>query len=214
MKDNIANFREDYQAGSLNKEDMLANPIQQFQIWMQAAIQQEVKEPNAMTLATATSDGIPSARIVLLKGYGEDGFVFYTNYNSVKGNELDSNPHAALVFCWLQMERQIRIQGTVERISKEDSTTYFHSRPKGSQIGAWASPQSRTLENRSILENNKANLEQQYAEAEQLPCPPYWGGYRVIPHKIEFWQGRTSRLHDRWRYTKEDGVWKMERLAP
>lgn len=212
---NIADLREDYQKAKLEIGEVAASPFEQFHAWFELAIQAEVKEPNAMTLATATADGKPSARIVLLKGVDELGFRFFTNYDSKKGQDLAENPHAALVFSWLTLEKQIRIEGRVERISEADSTDYFQSRPKGSQIGAWASPQSQVITDRTILEQNVQDLQQQYADSEQLPRPEHWGGYRVVPNLVEFWQGRSSRLHDRIQYRlKADGSWKLERLAP
>jgi len=214
-KNKVADMRADYRFRTLEYEQANPNPILQFEVWFQEAIDNDVREANAMTLATCTVEGKPSARTVLLKGFDESGFVFYTNYNSRKGHELISNPHAALVFCWLQQERQVRIEGKVEKLSEEASTAYFQSRPKGSQIGAWASPQSQIIENRVILEKNVQNLEEKHSEVEILPRPPHWGGFRVVPQVIEFWQGRSSRLHDRLQYEKwEDGTWKIVRLAP
>ena len=172
-------------------------------------------EPNAMTLATVSPEGRPSARIVLLKGFSEEGFLFYTNYHSRKGKELAEKPFAALVFCWLPHERQIRIEGRVEQISKAQSLTYFQSRPRQSQLGAWASPQSETIADRMVLENRFAELDAQFTPDQTIPLPPHWGGYRVIPDKLEFWQGRASRLHDRICYTlQSDQSWKIDRLAP
>lgn len=212
---NIADLREDYRKADLEIKDVTSNPLEQFQIWFQQALQAELKEPNAMTLATATADAKPSARIVLLKGVDEQGFLFYTNYNSRKGQELDANPQAALVFAWLELEKQVRIEGTVERITPEASTAYFQRRPKGSQIGAWASPQSEVIPDRRILEENVQALQAKYTQSEQLPRPEHWGGYRLRPTVIEFWQGRSSRLHDRIRYSLQtDGSWHIERLAP
>ncbi len=212
---NIADLREDYRKADLEIKDVTSNPLEQFQIWFQQALQAELKEPNAMTLATATADGKPSARIVLLKGVDEQGFLFYTNYNSRKGQELAANPQAALVFAWLELEKQVRIEGTVERITPEASTAYFQRRPKGSQIGAWASPQSEVIPDRRILEENVQALQAKYTQSEQLPRPEHWGGYRLRPTVIEFWQGRSSRLHDRIRYSLQtDGSWHIERLAP
>ncbi|MEO1517323.1 MAG: pyridoxamine 5'-phosphate oxidase [Bacteroidota bacterium] len=210
----IADLREDYRLHTLDISDVADDPIEQFKTWFEAAQEAKVPEPNAMTLATATADGIPSARIVLLKGFYEDGFVFYTNYESDKGREMDANPHAALVFCWLGLERQVRISGAVQRLPEDESLAYFQSRPKGSQIGAWASPQSQIISDRQILEDNVRRLQEEYASADQLPRPPHWGGYVVKADQIEFWQGRSSRLHDRIRYQKEGGGWKKERLAP
>lgn len=214
-KKDVENLREDYQANTLEINEVTPHPMDQFGIWFATAMEAKLREPNAMTLATCTPQGIPSARIILLKGYDQGGFCFYSNYQSRKGQELIQNPSAALVFCWLELQRQVRIEGWVERMSIEDSTTYFQSRPKGSQIGAWASPQSRVISDRSILEENVQELEEQYKEVDQLPCPKHWGGFKLVPEKIEFWQGRSSRLHDRILYTlDENNNWKIERLAP
>ena len=212
--DTIASLREDYQRDTLEINEVAQNPIEQFTIWFNEALNSNELEPNAMTLATATKDGIPSARIVLLKGVHDENFTFYTNYNSKKGQELIDNPNAALVFNWLSMQRQIRIQGSVKKISRSESEAYFQSRPKGSQIGAWASPQSQVINDRDILEDKKTALETEYQNTEILPCPPHWGGFLVEPKVIEFWQGRSSRLHDRICYTKLGNGWKIERLAP
>ena len=211
---NIADLRQDYQIKSLDIKEVASNPFQQFEKWFQEAVEAKVKEPNAMTLATASKDGRPSARIVLLKGIDE-GFVFYTNYESQKGLELIKNPFASLVFCWLDMERQIRISGKVEKVSDITSDTYFNKRPKKSRLGAWTSPQSSVIPNRVFLENRYANLVEQYKDTETIPRPEHWGGFRVVPDRVEFWQGRSSRLHDRINYTlQENGTWKIERLAP
>ncbi len=210
----VAALRSEYAGMSLNESDVDADPIAQFAIWMENAIAAEVAEANAMTVATATRDGVPSARIVLLKGFDARGFVFFTNYESHKGRELTENPVAALVFHWLTLHRQVRVSGTVERVSHEESETYFHSRPRGSQMGAWASHQSSVLPNRAALETRLAELEAEYREGE-IPLPSFWGGFRVIPQTIEFWQGRRSRLHDRIRYSRQpDGSWRIERLSP
>ena len=211
----IQDLRENYEKATLEITEVAAHPVEQFKTWLQLALNAKIKEPNAMTLATVDADGYPSARIVLLKGVREEGFIFYTNYESQKGQELQSNPHAALVFNWLDLEKQIRIKGLVEKMAATDSAAYFQSRPKGSQIGAWASPQSQVIKDRSILEQNVEQLHNQYKDQEKLPCPSHWGGYLVRPTEIEFWQGRSSRLHDRIRYRLEaDQSWTIERLAP
>lgn len=209
----IADIRKDYKLKSLSEEDVTADPIQQFSVWWNEAVSSEVIEVNAMTLATATKEGIPSARIVLLKGFNEDGFMFFTNYESHKGRELAENPHAALVFFWPELERQIRIEGKVEKVAESVSDDYYLSRPAGSRIGAWASPQSTVIESRKIIEQNVLKYEKQFSDGN-ISRPPYWGGFIVKPVKIEFWQGRSSRLHDRIQYTKADETWKIERLAP
>jgi pyridoxamine 5'-phosphate oxidase len=211
----IQNLREDYRASTLEIETSEKNPLSQFRLWFEEALKAEVPEPNAMTLATASAQGMPSARIVLLKKYDEEGFVFYTNYKSRKGQELLKNPQAALVFCWLELQRQIRIEGRVEKLSKEASLTYFQSRPKSSQIGAWVSNQSQeTKGDRSELEAKEAELKERFKEVEQLPLPEHWGGFRIVPENFEFWQGRTSRLHDRIFYKKDGADWEKIRLAP
>ena len=210
----IASLREDYQKDTLEINEVATNPMQQFATWFNEALKSQELEPNAMTLATATKDGIPSARIVLLKGVHDGQFTFYTNYNSPKSQEMIDNPKAALVFNWLSMQRQIRIQGIVQKVDRTTSEAYFQSRPKSSQVGAWSSPQSKVIENRSILEHTKLELETQYQDTEILPCPPHWGGFLIEPTVIEFWQGRASRLHDRICYTKLGNDWKIERLAP
>jgi pyridoxamine 5'-phosphate oxidase len=210
----IADIRRDYSLKTLSETEITENPFQQFADWWQQAIESEIDEVNAMTLATASLEGVPSARIVLLKGYDEKGFVFYTNYESAKGQELAENPRASLLFFWKELERQVRITGLVEKVSTQENDEYFLSRPTGSQIGAWASPQSHVIENRSWLENKVKELEAKFS-TEQLTRPSHWGGYRVKPVIIEFWQGRSSRLHDRIQYTlQENNSWKIERLAP
>jgi pyridoxamine 5'-phosphate oxidase len=211
---NLADLRQDYKLRALEIEEVAADPILQFEQWFQEALNAALLEPNAMVLATATADGMPSARVVLLKGVDAQGFVFYTNYESQKGQELAANPKAALVFNWLELQRQIRIQGIVEKAEDCLSTHYYQSRPKSSQIGAWSSPQSQVIASRTILEQKEADLQAQYADTETLPRPPHWGGYRLRPTQIEFWQGRSSRLHDRIRYRLENGAWLVERLAP
>ena len=210
----IEDIRKEYKLKTLSENDVEPSPIQQFDKWWLEAINSSIDEVNAMTLATATPDGKPSARIVLLKGYDEKGFVFFTNYESHKGKELEINPLAAIVFFWKELERQVRLEGIIEKVSNEESSTYFFSRPKGSQVGAWASPQSQVIESREIIENNAAKYTQKF-EKEPMQRPEYWGGYRLKPHLVEFWQGRESRLHDRLQYTpNKEGNWKIERLAP
>ena len=210
----LADLRTEYMQRGLDEGQMDADPIRQFQAWFDAAVAAGHPEPNAMTVATATLDGAPSARMTLLKGLDERGFVFYTNYESRKGAELAANPRAALIFFWVLLERQVRVEGRVERVSGAESDTYLHSRPVGSQLGAAASPQSQVIGNRAALEQAYRALEETYAGRE-VPRPPHWGGFRVIPQVIEFWQGRPSRLHDRLRYTRApDGDWRIERLAP
>ncbi len=212
MKD-LSNYREDYRRGELSESDVKANPFQQFKIWMQDAINNKGFEPNAMSVATATPDGKPSIRVVLLKELNEHGFVFFTNYNSRKGNEITINPYAAMVFDWHVMERQVRIEGKIEKISELDSDTYFNSRPKGSKIGAWVSPQSQIVNGREELDQLQHQTEQRFAD-QPIPRPPHWGGYILIPHRIEFWQGRTNRLHDRIVYNRNGDSWEVVRLAP
>lgn len=210
----LANLRRAYAEAGLNEADLAPDPFTQFETWMRTALAHEGGEPNAMTVATATPDGVPSARVVLLRGFDERGFVFFTNYESDKGQDLAANPRAALVFYWQGLGRQVRVSGTVERVSREESAAYFHSRPVGSQIGAWVSHQSRVIPDRAVLEARQREVEAEYAGRE-VPLPPYWGGFRVIPTSIEFWQSRPNRLHDRLRYVREDsGTWRVERLSP
>lgn len=215
MNNNLQNLREDYRKSTLEEKDAAENPFEQFGNWFNEALKAEIPEPNAMVVASVNVKGFPSARVVLLKGFDENGFIFYTNYNSQKGQELTENPNCAVVFNWLELERQIRIEGIAEKLSAEESTDYFHKRPKKSQIGAWASPQSEVIETRDILEENLENLQKEYVDSENLPRPKHWGGFRIKASRIEFWQGRSSRLHDRLNYEKnENNVWKRERLAP
>jgi len=209
----IANLRRNYSYQGLSESDADPNPFQQFQQWFDQALAAQILEPNAMTLATAFA-GKPSARIVLLKQFDDRGFVFYTNYCSRKGQELAENPWAALVFWWADLERQVRIEGQVEKVSDQESNEYFHSRPLGSRLGAWASDQSRVIGDRLLLEQRLTELEQKYQDQE-IPRPPHWGGYRLVPTTIEFWQGRPNRLHDRLCYQRlEIGNWQIERLSP
>jgi pyridoxamine 5'-phosphate oxidase len=213
MNDEIAGIRKDYSLKTLNENEVAENPVQQFSFWWNEAMKSEIPEVNAMTLATASKDGIPHARIVLLKSFDAAGFVFFTNYESNKGNELDNNAKAALVFFWKELERQVRIEGTVKKIAAEESDAYFNSRPAGSRIGAWASPQSNVIAGRDILEENVKRFTEEFEGS--IPRPQNWGGYVVIPVSIEFWQGRINRLHDRILYTKTtNDIWKIERLAP
>ncbi|HEV3427952.1 MAG TPA: pyridoxamine 5'-phosphate oxidase [Paraburkholderia sp.] len=212
----LADLRKNYSLGSLDAADVDADPIRQFQTWFAQALDAQLPEPNAMTVATVDAEGRPAARILLIKGVDERGFVFFTNYDSRKGHELTANPHAALLFHWIELERQVRIEGRVEKTSEAESDAYFQSRPLGSRIGAWASEQSAVIDSRTQLEAREREISAQYGDAP--PRPPHWGGYRVVPSVIEFWQGRPSRLHDRIRYTREPAqagaAWRIERLAP
>jgi pyridoxamine 5'-phosphate oxidase len=210
----LSDLRREYTLAGLKESDVDPNPLKQFDQWFQQALAAGLPEPNAMTLATATLDGKPSARIVLLKGLDERGFVFFTNYESQKGRELSANPQAALVCYWIELERQVRINGRVSCVSVEESEEYFRSRPLGSQLGAWASRQSEVVSGRQILEDRLEALTHEY-RSKPIPLPPYWGGYRVAPETIEFWQGRPNRLHDRLRYTlQSNSQWLIERLSP
>lgn len=214
MKKEIADIRKDYQLKNLLETEVAPNPYTQFSIWWNQAIESNIDEVNAMTLATATTDGVPSARIVLLKSVEENGFVFFTNYHSRKGTELDQNPKACLVFFWKELERQVRISGTVKKLDAASSDEYFQSRPYGSRIAAWASPQSKVIASREVLEKNIQEAEKKYTE-DNIVRPQNWGGYIVEPTIVEFWQGRHNRLHDRIQYTLlNSNSWKIERLAP
>lgn len=209
----LADYRKDYSLAGLAEKDLARDPFRQFEKWFQEAEAAKIVEPNAMTLATATRDGRPSARTVLLKGVDGRGFVFYSNYESRKGRELEANPHATLLLPWLALERQIIAEGTVTKISREESEAYFHSRPRASQLGAWVSQQSSIISGRGVLEESMKALEQKYA-GQEVPLPPNWGGWRLMPETVEFWQGRRSRLHDRLRYRRAKDGWTVERLAP
>lgn len=209
----LAELRREYASRALTEADALDDPIQQFSLWFGEALKAELLDTNAMTLATASRNGVPAARIVLLKGFDESGFVFFTNYESAKAHDLDDNPRACLLLFWAALERQVRITGRVTKTSADESQTYFQSRPFESQIGAWASAQSRTVNDRAALEANYAQLAAKHAGGP-VPLPPFWGGYRVAPDSIEFWQGRKSRLHDRLLYSRHDGRWERSRLAP
>lgn len=210
----ISDLRKTYNANGLNESDVDPDPFVQFGRWLQQAVEANLVEPNAMTLATAGKDGLPSARLILLKSFDGNGFVFYTNYESQKGRELAENPNAALVFYWAELERQVRIAGTVSKVSREESEEYFKTRPAGSQLGAWASGQSQVITSRKMLEERLKELAAEYQDRE-VPTPPFWGGYRLSPQAFEFWQGRPDRLHDRLRYVRQaDGGWLIERLSP
>lgn len=210
----LADLRKNYSRGSLDAADVDPNPVRQFETWFAQALDAKLPEPNAMTLATVSADGRPSARIVLIKGVDERGFVFFTNYDSRKGREIATNPAGSLLFHWVELERQVRVEGRIEKTSAADSDTYYASRPLGSRIGAWASDQSQPIDSREALESREREVIAQYGD--EPPRPPHWGGYRLVPDVIEFWQGRPSRLHDRIVYTRggTDGAWSIARLAP
>ena len=210
----LADLRKEYSLAGLAEKDLARDPFRQFEKWFQEAEASKLVEPNAMVLSTAARDGRPSGRTVLLKNVDGRGFVFYTNYESRKGRELDGNPRASLVFPWFAFERQVIVEGTVTKVTREESEAYFHSRPLASQLAAWASSQSSILPNRKAIEEAMKDVERKYA-GQVVPLPPYWGGFRVIPETVEFWQGRRNRLHDRLRYRRAaDGSWSVERLAP
>lgn len=209
----FASLREEFTKGSLKRDDLMPNPLDQFGIWMQQAIESRCLHPNAVSLGTVSEDGMPNVRIVLLKDFGDEGFVFYTNYDSQKGQELTHNPMACLNFFWGELERQVRINGRIIKTSSKDSDLYFQSRPRLSQLGAMASPQSNVLNNENVLEETYRELLIQFGD-KPIMRPNHWGGYVLIPDKMEFWQGRANRLHDRFRYSKKDQKWKIERIAP
>ncbi|MGB0409132.1 MAG: pyridoxamine 5'-phosphate oxidase [Opitutales bacterium] len=210
----LSELRQSYTKSSFSEEDLHKSPVTQFEYWFQQALDARLEEPNAMCLATVSEAGQPSTRIVLLKGFSEKGLVFYTNYESRKAGELDTSGKAAANFLWLPLQRQVNVTGRVERISKAASLKYFLSRPLGSQLGAWASPQSKVITSRSLLEAKLDQMKRKFAEGK-VPLPDHWGGYRIVPERFEFWQGRPNRLHDRFVYRRgEDGVWFTERLAP
>lgn len=210
----LSDIRKEYQLQTLQENEVNDDPVEQFAKWWDDAIESKIDEVNAMTLSTVNEEGKPSARIVLLKGFDKNGFIFFTNYNSHKGDHLKHCPYVSLVFFWKELERQVKIEGEVIKVSEAESDIYFNSRPRESRIGAWASPQSKVIENRSILEDNLLKYQQQFTD-ENIPRPSHWGGYLVKPTLLEFWQGRPSRLHDRILYTlQNNGGWTIERLAP
>jgi pyridoxamine 5'-phosphate oxidase len=208
----IADIRKDYQLKSLSELEVNNNPFSQFSSWWDEAVQSEIDEVNAMTLSTITNEGRPSSRIVLLKGFDAKGFVFFSNYNSSKAQQISSNSHVSLLFFWKELERQIRIDGVCSKVSAEESDAYFHSRPIGSRLGAWASPQSEKIKDREVLVQRLASVTQEFGL--DVPRPPHWGGYQVVPTRIEFWQGRSNRLHDRILYEQQELSWQISRLAP
>ena len=209
----IADIRKDYQLKSLVESEVAKDPFAQFSVWWEEAVQSAIVEVNAMALSTVSPEGKPSSRIVLLKGYTEEGFVFFTNYTSDKGKQIEQNQHVSLLFFWKELERQVRIEGTASKIATAESDAYFNSRPVGSRLGAWASPQSQKIADRAILDQELEKITAQFQEHE-ITRPPHWGGYRVVPTRIEFWQGRSSRLHDRILYEQVDQQWQISRLAP
>lgn len=213
MKTNIAHLRKEYTLSALDREHVSPDPIMQFEVWLQEAIKAEVPEPNAMTLATSTFEGKPSARMVLLKAVGEQGFSFFTSYESRKARQILQNPYGALVFYWAELERQVRIEGKIVRATEKESDDYFQTRPVGSKLGAWASPQSQVVPSRKYLEELMADFREEFAE-KAIVRPPNWGGYTLEPTLVEFWQGRKNRLHDRIQYRLENGAWIIEWLAP
>lgn len=212
-QEKISGIRKEYNLKQLNKTEVNPNPVMQFSQWMTEAIKASCNEPNAMTLATSTFDGKPSARVVLLKDFNEEGFTFFTNYESKKGRQILQNPYGALVFFWPELERQVRIEGVIRRVNDDISDRYFHTRPQKSKIGAWASPQSQVIPNRKYLENLKSDFQEEFSK-KNISRPPNWGGYALQPNLFEFWQGRPNRLHDRIQYTYFNSEWLIERLAP
>lgn len=211
----LENLRQEYRKNQLLESSVDPNPIRQFEQWFEAVVHAEIHEPNALTLSTVDEHGKPSSRVVLLKGISEGGFVFFSNYSSHKGKDLAQNPHGYMNFLWLELERQVRISGVIQKISREETEAYFHSRPRESQIGAWVSHQSEVIASRAVLEEQLTQIADKFRDVEVIPVPDYWGGYRLMPEQIEFWQGRPSRLHDRILYTKlKDDGWKIERLSP
>lgn len=213
MTTTLGDLRRQYALARLDQSTLQRDPVAQFAGWFADAQRAQLPEPNAMTLATADKFGRPSARIVLLKQIDQRGLVFFTDYRSRKARELTANPFVALAFLWRELERQVRVEGSAQRVSPEESAEYFRTRPLGSRVGAWASEQSSVLADRSVLERECARIEAMYPD-DEIPCPPHWGGFRVVPDRFEFWQGRENRLHDRFRYAREGDGWRIERLAP
>ncbi len=209
----IGDMRRDFESDGLDRDDLNPNPVQQFEHWFEDARTAGILEPNAMSLGTSDREGRPDIRTVLLKYFDDQGFVFYTNYGSRKAAEMADNPNAALLFPWIGLNRQVIVQGSVEKVSKTESLRYFASRPRGSQIGAWVSEQSQVITSRVLLEQKVAEIKRKFGDGE-VPLPSFWGGYRVMPHRIEFWQGRPSRLHDRFEYLRQDEGWVIQRLQP
>ena len=212
MNKSIADIRKDYTLKTLDEADVSANPFQQFETWWNEAISSDIDEANAMSLSTINHLNKPTSRTVLLKGFDEEGFSFFTNYNSSKGHQIEKNTNVALCFFWKELQRQIRIEGVAKKLTDKENDDYFNSRPIGSRIGAWASPQSEVIKNRTVLEENEKKIQQEFGD--NIKRPDHWGGYKVIPNYFEFWQGRASRLHDRIAFTLENNNWKIERLAP
>lgn len=213
LKSYINSLRHDFTRQTLDEQDVNADPVLQFEKWFKEAVDAKVNEPNAMGISTVSAAGKPSSRIVLLRNFDKNGFVFYTNYNSRKGAEINENPHAALLFFWPELERQVRIEGILKKQTPDESSRYFNSRPRESKLGAWTSEQSKVIENRTVLDKAYAESEKKYP-GEEVPRPSFWGGYVLIPEHLEFWQGRASRLHDRILYSLENKNWKIERLSP
>ncbi|MFD1185931.1 pyridoxamine 5'-phosphate oxidase [Pontibacter rugosus] len=214
LSQNIADIRINYSKQALTEDSVAATPIEQFKSWLDEAIKSEAQEPTALILSTVNAAGKPSARVVLLKDIDEEGYTFFTNYSSRKGQELEDNPYAAITFFWPALERQVRVEGKVVKVSQEASDAYFRSRPRGSRIGAWASPQSQVIEAREVLEQRDKAFEEKFAGSDEIPRPEYWGGYQLQPELVEFWQGRPNRLHDRIVYERDGANWQIKRLAP
>ena len=213
MEKDIANLRKDYSKAALDVQETAEDPIQQFRNWFEEALKAEIPEPSAMIVSTSTPDGRPSARVLLLKDITANGFVFFTNYNSRKGQEIEKNPFASFTFFWSELERQVRIEGKLEKTDAQRSDEYFQSRPRGSQLGAWASPQSEEIPDRGVLETKEKELQEKF-QGKEVPRPEHWGGYELKPNRLEFWQGRQSRLHDRIVYERTNQQWSRKRLAP